>query len=339
MLGAVTVIDASAVVHHGDTSIQTAGANYKGMPVGGIVELMRRVSFALGQGEFVVVCFDSKTSKKDIFPGYKSGRIRNNSVINQLELAKILLENANVCCMKVDGFEADDIIDWAVRENLNAPGISILGNDEDLAHSVAPNTTLTLFGTSSKIVSKNSFERTMKMPYNTVSLYKVFRGCVSDKIPVFKGAKKINSQVMYDRCIQFINENNYYDNYYATTSINLIVNFVQQSEDLFAPEDYEELEKRIKLIYPADKPDEVTIRPTALADVNVEVFSEIASALYEMPIIKCIRGKLKKGKTYTTDLLDKRAKNYTSGAFMVDNNLSFSSSSLASSEVLSIKSF
>lgn len=339
MMGDITIIDASAVIHHGDTSTQTAGANHKGLPVGGIVELLRRVSLALGQGELVAVCFDSKTSRKDLFPNYKAGRTRNTRVIAQLELAKTLLENANVCCLKVEGYEADDIIDWVVRENPNTPRITILGNDEDLAHSVAPNTTLRLFGVANKIVSKNSFERTMNLPYNTVSIHKVFRGCNSDKIPVFKGVKKINSQIMYDRCVDFINENNYYDNFYATTSLSLITSFIMQAKDLFGEEDLPELDKRIKLIYPFDKPEGLVIQPTALADVNVDALSELASALYEMPVIKGIRGKLKKGKTYTTDLLDQRARNYTSGAFMVDNNLSFSSPELASSEVLSIKSF
>ena len=171
----------------------------------------------------LIVCFDGKgcaKSRKAYFAsklglkdgkavGYKGSRESQDSRFYEgVNLTMNLLLNGGVCCLKADGYEADDLIkatvDKAKAEYPDLP-IDIITGDMDLVPLVDDQVSVFLRSRKSTWAESPEIERKhyvqltpdnyseyledltnfkkLSIPYNTVLLTKLLRGDKSDEIP------------------------------------------------------------------------------------------------------------------------------------------------------------
>lgn len=82
-----------------------------------------------------IVAWDTRTSsqwRKDIYPLYKGNRTApEESFLEQLELAKSMLQALGICQVEKADAEADDLIGFLTMEGLKGHEILILSGDED----------------------------------------------------------------------------------------------------------------------------------------------------------------------------------------------------------------
>ena len=191
--------------------------------------------WSLGGYNPMVVCFDgrgSTSSRKGYFikhkiredgKGYKGDRqIQNDSFYKGCNATLNLLHQGGVCCLKGDGYEADDLIVAAVaRAKIDYPNlpIDIITGDVDLVPLVDDQVSVFLrsvkltWAESPEIEKKHYVQITPRnyqeyiqgltsyknllVPYNTVLLTKLLRGDKADAIPTCKGItpKKYNALI------------------------------------------------------------------------------------------------------------------------------------------------
>jgi DNA polymerase-1 len=173
-----------------------------------------------------IVCFDgmgSSRSRKAYFAkyngirsgaepvGYKGARESQDSRFYEgVNITMNLLMQGGVCCLKADGYEADDLIKAAVdRAKIDYPHtpIDIITGDADLVPLVDDQVSVFLasrkmtWAESKEIERRNYVQLTpsnyqsymegltnyknLTVPYNTVLLSKLLRGDKSDEIPAY----------------------------------------------------------------------------------------------------------------------------------------------------------
>lgn len=321
----LNIIDVSALVHTGHTSDFFSEKLSYNVPVGGLHYLMRQVCVTLVKMDYLVLCFDSPTTKNDLVPTYKTGRVRSPAVYNQIELAYNALASTGIVCEKHDGFEADDIIDWAVAQNYKKfTETVIIGNDQDLAHSVRPSVRFKSIKRGVPCVYCGNFTETAEpgkfIRFNTISAYKALCGCKSDKVPALKISSGVSGDELYRRFIKFIEENSISFTYENTTNPKLLVLFAQRS-GLFNQEDVKELIKHIAVVYPSSCPSGVEIKPTNANGVDYTKLAKFCTLIGDSESLN----SLQMPRTHLTDA-DKQmmyniAKQLNSGVYAADRNL------------------
>lgn len=170
-----------------------------------------------------VVCFDGRGSTRsrtgyfiknklrDDAEGYKEGREKQDSrFYDGVNITMNLLINGGVCCLKGDGYEADDLIKAAVdKAKVDYPNlpIHIITGDADLVPLVDDQVSVFLSSKKMTFAESKEYERlhyvqltptnyqtymegltefkNLLVPYNTVLLKKLLRGDKSDKVPAF----------------------------------------------------------------------------------------------------------------------------------------------------------
>lgn len=333
------IFDVSGVVYYGTTGAMSYV--YKGMQVGGIKALTGRLTAALAEHADVLLAFDSRSFRKDLLEVYKGDRIPNRYVGAQLDLLLEMLEKAGIPCYKFDGYEADDIISWAVKEFRSSyENICIYSNDFDIAHNVQNRVYLKPIDNKSNIVTYKNFmyavSRKEDIMFNTINAYKVFCGCSSDRIPAIKVSEHYTPISIYKRFCRFLNENNIYS--YDATSDPRTVAIFANTVGLFNESDKQEIYKRIQLVFPASKPD-VTIKPISLDAINKEVYSWLLAIVKDYPAAKSLRIKAlnvpQDVDAYIKSIYDL----VRTGAYSVDRNLEVDPSYEVDSEMMFLKEF
>lgn len=113
---------------------------------------------------------NAKASRRAIFPGYKVGRTpAPSNFYKQLELFQELLMYTNKVQLRVDGYEADDVIATIVR---NSPETEFLIHSNDGDFMTLVNDRVRVSTPTIKDVAPNE-----------IRLYKTLKGDGSDKIP------------------------------------------------------------------------------------------------------------------------------------------------------------
>lgn len=171
-----------------------------------------------------IVCFDgagSTRSRKAYFTkctssggthvnvDYKEGRdVQDSRFYDGVNLTMNLLLNGGVCCLKAEGYEADDLIKASVdKAKVDYPHlpIDVITGDADLAPLVDEQVSVFLYSrkstwAESKDLEKNHYVqltpdnyqtyiesltnyKNLSVPYNTLLLTKCLRGDKSDGIP------------------------------------------------------------------------------------------------------------------------------------------------------------
>lgn len=323
-MSSLCVIDASACVYTGSCSKHfTDRYSYK-FPVGGIHYLMRQVCVALSMGNSVVLCFDSPSNRSLEFSGYKSGRRRRPEVFSQLKLVYEELSSCKVACEKHKGYEADDIIQWVVEQQKdNFYETVIIGNDHDLLHSVQNKVRFKSIAVDKSCIHVGNFEsladKTFTL-FNTISAKKCLCGCVSDSIPAFSTVGGMSGSELYDKFLQFLEDNEIGRDYSVTTNPKLLLIFAKKS-GMFCNEDFIQLQKRIKLVYPANCPG-IQIIPSAADTIDFSGLLEFLSAVNDTDCLTCLHARKVPVSDRLRDKLFEEAKRLQTGEFAADNNVS-----------------
>lgn len=278
-MNTLCIIDVSAVVYTGLYSQRYQDRSAFGYPTGGIHFFMEQLLVPLYEYNDIVLCFDSPNFRKKLESSYKSGRSHNAVAISQIEALYEYLSYCGFSCYKCDGYEADDIIDWVIdtfKEKYSP--IIIVGNDMDLAHSIRPNVIFRSCRSDMNIIKRSSFPNAIKkdvyIPYNMVSIWKCLCGCQSDGVPQFRTEGGLHGSELYDTCVQTYVNSNLVDDYDKTTSIHLF-KFWAEKSGLFSDQDLKKLDTRIKVIFPAECPEDLDFKPVNKSHIDYDKMSKV----------------------------------------------------------------
>lgn len=136
------------------------------------IGILRHLLFeTTGLGKAFVVWdgFNSNAYRRQFWPGYKVGRNKpDTSVFDAFKVLQQLLKHAGVPQIKVDGYEADDVI------------AGLIARDEDKIVTKIMSTDLDLAGLGVPTLSKKTVPERL-------ALYKTLVGDPSDKLPGIRG--------------------------------------------------------------------------------------------------------------------------------------------------------
>lgn len=250
----LSVFDISPFIHAGTES--GSGRTVEGFPVDGIIHALKTL---IPEGVFqddVVGCFDSATDRKDLWPGYKSGRNRTNihDIYAQLDFLKEILDESGIATLKVDGFEADDLIYTAIQKLQDNYVFSrIFTNDMDIAHNVTTKVSLEPVSSMGNKVNyrnyKTSIKKGVEVYLGTSTIYKMFCGDGSDKIPAFRSEKGILGSVFYKSVVSFV-DSKMASNPFVASRREFLDLMIKNFGSNLTDKDREELELRAKIFYP-----------------------------------------------------------------------------------------
>lgn len=345
MMGDCSILDVSALVHTGMNNVHFQGRTYYQYPVGGIHYLMRYICNAFNSNSFVVLCFDSPSFRNKLSADYKSGRIRNAAVISQIQTIYEAMSRCGIKCEKYEGFEADDIIDWAAK--LYAGDryckAKIYGNDYDLCHSVQVGVSFEPIRSGLRQVTTANFENTVELGkdimFNTISAYKVCAGCNSDKIPAFKPESiDLSGYKLYKAYTSWIKEAVPNAQYDVTIKPDLLRFFLIKVLNI-SQNDQKELERRIALVYPAVKPEHIEIVPTARKQVNMKSLATFLSMYDDKDSITSLGLRRATLSDSEKQIVRDKALALSRGEFAADHDLPNTNTRLASARVITMDSF
>lgn len=178
----------------------------------GLFSIFKQISLS----EYIVFCADSRISKrKQICVEYKKNRKKENEdYYYQIDLGKSVLEKSGFNYLLKEGFEADDLIaSVATNYSDDFKKIKIWSNDVDLASLVNPKTEFINIRSKAPNINRDNYEEVLKIPYNTLALYKAM---VGDKADEIKGINRFGpkafdafiSRVKQEYDLEIIRENN-----------------------------------------------------------------------------------------------------------------------------------
>ena len=316
------VYDISAMVYAGNYT----GREWFGYPVGGIQYVLNRIAVAVASYDWIVPCFDSPSFRAKIYPKYKSGREKHPEIYSQIETLYEGLQHCGIKCEKYDGYEADDLIEWAVAENYErfVRGVEIVGNDRDLCHSLRNNVIFRTTNSAMTDVSQNNFstsiQKGVKVPYNTVSAYKVFCGCHSDAIPSLKIKKGVSSRALYELWCKVCGGPANLCRRAVGANPETVRIFCKKS-GLFTDDELKEVDNRIALIYPAEKPTDLVIEPTKCSEVDKDALARMMNLYGAKDAVRCIKRRVESLTDDDKKILKDKAQVLKTGAYAADNNL------------------
>lgn len=321
----LNVIDVSAVVYTGASSPRFSERTSFGYPVGGIHYLMRQLCVSLGSYDAVVLCFDSPTKKQELLSAYKEGRVRRPEVYSQLEFLYGGLMSCGIACEKYEGFEADDVADWAVKQNLGRyTEIVIVGNDYDLLHSVQSGVRFKSIRKGISCIYPANFEEFADpgsyTKFNTISAKKTLCGCKSDGVPALVLENGMKGLEIYNAFLTFLTEREICCTYANTANWKLLAVFAKNS-GLFTGNDFRKLLERIQIIYPAECPEGVVIEPVTNRDVVQEKFAKFLTLVNDTDSLRCMSLKRVQLSEDDKQQMFDRSKRLKTGEYAADNNL------------------
>ena len=335
----LAIYDVSAFVNRG----MSRKDEYYGYPTGGINYLMDRIAVSFINRNAVVLCFDSPSFRKEKYSEYKCGRSKNPAVYSQIETLFDGLQKCGIRCEKYSGFEADDIVEWAVQCNLERyrKGIVIWGNDVDLCHSIRPSVQFRTLAEEMNDITSANFETALyagvKIPFNTISAYKVFCGCNSDKIPAIAIESGYRGYQLYQLwCNTMRNFGDLYN--FEFGAIPKVVEAFIKSSGIFTEEEKIKAMKNVELVYPAEKPEGVDIIPTTWEDVDKYRLQWFLSQYGCRSALKCLDMKASTLTENEKQEIRRKANELKSGAYAADRNLEHNTRSVKSS-LISLDAF
>lgn len=246
------VFDASAFVYVGEmTKNYSLNDLHYNMPIKGIVKLNTYVANSLSRGANVIICFDSKTFRKDVLSCYKAHRVPNREVQIQLDFIYTMYKKYGITCLKEYGLEADDLV-YTVSEVCKKlyGEIKIYGCDYDLTHNVDTNVEFLTMSSQVNSVNKDTFETLMKTPFNTIALKKLIYGDSSDGVPAFNGS--VSNYELYNLAIDAYTYMKDSNKLKSPNDINAFYFFLRflTHKNILPSGEIEELKKRATIFYP-----------------------------------------------------------------------------------------
>lgn len=333
------IYDVSAMVNTGGSHKE----DFFGYPVGGIHYVLNRIAVDLVDRNCLVLCFDSPSFRKGLYTQYKSGRERRPGIYSQIETLYEGLQQCGIRCEKYDGFEADDVVEWAVVQNYEeyVRGTIIYSNDVDLCHSIRNGVCLYATNPAMNDINQTNFSTEIKrgeiVPYNTVSAYKVFCGCSSDKIPSFKMECGLGGRKLFDAWCAIMQKIGPLSERRIGANPSAIKAFVNGLAGV-TENDKLELEKRIQLVFPAEAPEGTRIEPVVYSDVDVDKLRLFMGLYGSKAAMKCMGMRSYSLTDEDKALLREKAKSLMSGAYAADKNLMYDTKNVRS-QVIDLDAF
>lgn len=321
------IIDVSALVYVGSTSKYYMDRKNYGVPVGGLHYLMKQVTNCFACYDPVILCFDSPSFRKKLYSEYKAGRIDNQMVYQQLQFVYDSLLSCGVQCEKYDNFEADDIVSWAVSQNVGKfNSIVIVGNDHDLCHNVQNGVRFKSIALNASCIYPGNFEEfvdSTPTKFNTISAKKVLCGCSSDKIPPIKLSNGMKPLEVYRKFLQYFTEQGFTVGYSTTSDWRYLVAFINDSH-LFTDDEKQEMFVRIRLVYPAKCPEGITITPVTRNSFDFNGMCKFLTMINDYDSLRCLGGKKVPLTEDDKQILRDMARKLSSGEYAADHNLQVS---------------
>lgn len=346
----IAVFDVSGAVYYGTLGFSKTNDDYYGFPIAGMRALMSRSAIELAAGRKIAFAFDTRSVKKNWYEGYKANRTPNRNVSAQIEFLFEFLMKIGLPCVKVDGFEADDVISW-YAEDYSDEDLLIYSNDHDVAHNVHDSIRMKPFKTSDVIICQSNYHTVLTykfrshiwpIEFNTINAYKVFCGCSSDGIPKFRSSLGFITETIYQRYVRFLRENNLIGNYQATSSFKVLavfLNTVCMNEKLITESEKQELFRRIRIIYPLSRSQDTKMRVAGIDELDMNLMSQLLVACKDYHSLECLRCKKVDMSEQLLSVLRGYAKDLRNGAYSVDRNLEVDPSYEIDSEPMYLKEF
>lgn len=342
MRNKLSIFDVSPFIYSGMGMQDYKNAEVFNFPIGGILNLMKHISYRLYAYTDIVLCFDSKSFRKDLSKSYKSHRQKSPQVYAQLDLLYEILPKCGIVCLKKEGYEADDLIYNVVQENQSKYfEIEILGTDYDLTHNVAfPNVTFQGITRLVNSITPNNFSNGIVMGktlyYNTISAYKVLCGDSSDTINAFKSTQgNLTGGFLYNKYAQLLEKNRVLP--FVARERKLLEQFIRGLEKYLTNEDYTELYRNMDLVFPVKLDDDFS-EYTNLKGFDLKPLQRFLSTIDDTVSLKSIN----KGFIGRDEEIVKRlkitAKELLSGEYSVDHNRPFRDVGI-NTEVTNLKEF
>ena len=189
-------IDGDSFAHRAFHGVPRSVTRAHGKP-GNLLQGLTSMVLRLWEAErprAVIVGWDTlgaPTYRNDLLEGYQGGREFDPDLVEQLELAPGLLASAGIVCVKVAGYEADDVLAGAVASERAAGGTTLVAtSDRDAFQLAAPDVTILQpqkgVTEMARIGPAEVRERYGVEP-GQVPDFIALRGDPSDKIPGAKG--------------------------------------------------------------------------------------------------------------------------------------------------------
>lgn len=172
------------------------------------IEGIRKGLEQLGHEVVISVCFDMPSKRKESDNDYKSGRVHRlgDSDHHNLDVIEELLSKAGHNTYRLDGYEADDIVNYLVRNHADSFDYNVIyTNDKDLLINIGDKVGVMRFKQYKGYaqVDRNNYETYLEqefkvfIPYNMLGLYLSSAGDSADKIKgIVKFGPKAFSKLM-----------------------------------------------------------------------------------------------------------------------------------------------
>ena len=333
-IGVLNILDANSFLHTAYNVPELNSLVVRNCPVGGLTYISRKISYLLNRGESVLVAFDSKTNRKITFPEYKKSRKRVPEVSLQSEALYKFLSNSNVCCVKINGLEADDIIYNVVEKELgNYDAINIFSSDYDLCHNVRAGK-VNFFSVNRNVlnVTGSNFSEVLstidvRVPFNTITAKKVFMGDSSDNISSFSANNGKTGRKLYCEFIDLAFSNGVlpYEILRSRELIETLAPFMGLYE-----EDIKNVKSRCDLFYPIVKDFDYTI--STKGNIDLGYYSGYVKSIKDMDSCRTLKYFGSSNPSVDEELFQ-YGNSFSSGEYHVDNNYSLTDFSFTDSDV------
>lgn len=279
----LSILDGDALLHSGTYAKHSKDAQYNGFPTGGLFRLFREISFRKRTGDDVIICFDSKTDRREFMPTYKIKRKFSPSVHLQKHTVIPMLEKCGFNVLKIEGFESDDLVYNACKQNYDKyEKINIISVDYDLLYTLDIDGKVTFISSNGKcsdvsvanydtVFNNASTPRKCFVPFNAFTAYKVFFEDVSDDIPAYKG--KMDSKTLFTYMCHICKLLFKTDLPHQLTQKEVFLKILEHN--IFKDEDLKEIEKRAHVFYPKPCSEDLTF-------VNRGVNNPALSEMYSL---------------------------------------------------------
>jgi 5'-3' exonuclease len=333
-----SIFDVSNVVYCGGT------ATSMGLQVGGLIHLNNLVCRAAKSGGNVILVFDSASFRKELSATYKKNRIPRYDIYAQTYLAEKYWRGIGLPVVKVDGFEADDLIYSividAVRQEVYDK-IYIYSGDRDLACNVSPVCDIRPVSDTSLAIDFDTYEDSVVsgkiVTWNTILLYKVFHGDASDTIMALK-----NKETTYeDMAKAYVSEFSGNEELMTKCMSDINVFSAWIAEQKYSEGFKKELLEQCKLVFPryAEVRGKDNFLPTALFDdldkVKLQTFLSITKSASALKYV----GMEKHASNDDFAELGELAGSLANGTFVIDKNLPLEAINRNIGETLFLGSF
>lgn len=222
------------------------------------IEGIRKSLENIGHNVTMSICFDMKSHRKDedVVGGaeYKAGRqkVLTDDDHKNIDFIYKLLEQAGHNTYKIEGYEADDLVNYLVRNYSKDFEYTIIyTNDKDLLVNISDNVGAMRFKQYKGYtqVDKNNYEQYLEnefgvfIPYNAIGLFLSTAGDSADHI---KGINKFG-KVAFKKLITKVAAKNDID-WSKCGDYNELAKVVAMCEEFLTPEQFEELKISFALV-------------------------------------------------------------------------------------------